>query len=132
MRVVGAGSCFESRKYELPDSKAWDFICQIMTELKVKIASLDCENYIIKGEDPKDNSYTVGIKKVAEQVEVLIDVAGKKTRLFGFNNNSKNVDVFFEKFDKLVEIYEQGKICPQCKANIAKAVKFCPECGAEQ
>ena len=132
MRVVGAGSCFESRKYHVADSKAWDFVCQIVTELEIKISQLDYANYVIKGQDQKENNYTIGIKPIAEQVEVLIDVAGKKARLFGFNNNVKSVEIFFNRFEKLLEIYEQGKICPNCQANIAKAVKFCPECGAPQ
>ena len=132
MRVVGAGSCFESRKYDVDDSKAWDFVCQIVTELEIKISQLDYANYVIKGQDQKENNYTIGIKPIAEQVEVLIDVAGKKARLFGFNNNVKSVEIFFNRFEKLLEIYEQGKICPNCQANIAKAVKFCPECGAPQ
>ena len=132
MRVVGAGSCFESRKYDVADSKAWDFVCQIVTELEIKISQLDYANYVIKGQDQKENNYTIGIKPIAEQVEVLIDVAGKKARLFGFNNNVKSVEIFFNRFEKLLEIYEQGKFCPNCQANIAKAVKFCPECGAPQ
>lgn len=132
MRVVGAGSCFESRKYDLPDSKAWDFICNIVSELQLKVSNLDYEHYVIKGTDQKENNYNICIKKIAEQVEVIIDVTGKTTRLFGFNNNSKNVEVFFSKFELLLEIYLKGKICPNCQANIAKEIKFCPECGTAQ
>lgn len=137
MRIVGAGGCFESRKYSLEDislEKAWIFIKELTLRIEpMKITSVDESTNIIKGTDSKKNLYTVFTRlRENNELEIGMDVAPSTIRVYGFSNNAKPVDAFFEEIENFIYFCRTGKYCSDCGKKIPKEVKFCPECGALQ
>ena len=66
------------------------------------------------------------------ELEIGIDVAPSTIRVYGFSNNAKPVDTFFEEIENFIYFCRTGKYCSDCGKKIPKEVKFCPECGAQQ
>lgn len=133
MRVVGGSSCFESRKYtQISVDKAWDFICLIIPKLPIKIIKLDLVNKIVNCEDEKNKKYMLATKETNGQTEVVIDASNKVQRVYGLDNNTKQVDVFFTMFEDMLTEHMSGKPCVKCKKNILNYARYCPECGSEQ
>lgn len=133
MRVVGGSSCFESRKYaQINVDKAWDFICLIIPKLPIQVVKIDWINKIINCEGEKNKKYMLATKVNDGQTEVIMDASTKVQRVYGLDNNTKQVDSFFMMFEELLLEYLSSRSCVICKKNILHYARYCPECGAEQ
>ncbi len=137
MRITGAGGCFESRKYPLSVlalEDSWSFLKDIATRLEpMKVVSIDENEHIIKGSDGKKNLYTLFTRvRENDEIEVCMDVAPSTIRVYGFSNNAKPVNKFFEELEVFLDFCRNGKYCSSCGRKIPKDSRFCPECGGQQ
>lgn len=140
MRVVGAGTCFENREYDL----SWEELIKIIPVVVKKMPATIINNeilandFLLYAEDSK-HKFTVAVKDKGNFSEVIIDSVEKKIRLLAWNADTKMVDKFFDMLDDYIEEYLEyqsrlnvEKICPNCQQEVAHEAKFCFACGTIQ
>ena len=139
MRMLGAGGCFESRKYPkelLEIEKTWIYIKEIAYKIDpMKVDTIDDNAHIMKGSDKKTNLYTIFVRQDEHndaEIEIGMDVAPSTIRVYGFSIITKPVDRFFEEIEAYVATVKANTKCSACGKFIPAQVRFCPECGAPQ
>ena len=131
MRIEGAGGCFDNRIYEIDARVAWQIILLVVAEMGIKVEEQDNEAHLING--------TIGEKLVnialqeagADTSQIIIDTRTKVLQIYSWRPEEKEVNDFYESFEKKIKEFAAFILCPSCRAKISSSVKFCPECGAK-
>ena len=131
MRIEGAGGCFDNRIYEIDAGVAWQIILLVAAEMGIKVEEQDNEAHLING--------TIGEKLVnialqeagADTSQIIIDTRTKVLQIYSWRPEEKEVNDFYESFEKKIKEFAAFILCPSCRAKISSSVKFCPECGAK-
>ena len=131
MRIEGAGGCFDNRIYEIDAGVAWQIILLVVAEMGIKVEEQDNEAHLING--------TIGEKLVnialqeagADTTQIIIDTRTKVLQIYSWRPEEKEVNDFYESFEKKIKEFAAFILCPSCRAKISSSVKFCPECGAK-
>lgn len=131
MRIEGAGGCFDNRIYEIDAGVAWQIILLVVAEMGIKVEEQDNEAHLING--------TIGEKLVnialqeagADTCQIIIDTRTKVLQIYSWRPEEKEVNDFYECFEKKIKEFAAFILCPGCRAKISSSVKFCPECGAK-
>ena len=131
MRIEGAGGCFDNRIYEIDAGVAWQIILLVVAEMGIKVEEQDNEAHLING--------TIGEKLVnialqeagADTCQIIIDTRTKVLQIYSWRPEEKEVNDFYESFEKKIKEFAAFILCPSCRAKISSSVKFCPECGAK-
>ena len=131
MRIEGAGGCFDNRIYEIEAGVAWQIILLVVAEMGIKVEEQDNEAHLING--------TIGEKLVnialqeagADTSQIIIDTRTKVLQIYSWRPEEKEVNDFYESFEKKIKEFAAFILCPSCRAKISSSVKFCPECGAK-
>lgn len=140
MRVIGAGTCFENREYDLSWKELIKIVPVVVTKMSATISSSEvlANDFLLYAEAPK-HKFTVAVKEKDEYREVIIDSVEKKIRLLAWNADSKLVDKFFDLLESYIEEYLEyqatlnvERICPNCREKISCEAKYCFSCGTIQ
>ena len=66
-----------------------------------------------------------------ETVQVIMDSTKERLQIYNWKREDKEVNQFYELFEKKLTEYRAFILCPNCSAKISSLVKFCPECGCK-
>lgn len=129
MRIDGAGGCFDNRIYELDADVVWQIALLVAGELGINIESRDDEERLLNGLIGEKLINICVQKMDAETCQVFVDTRKKILQVYSWKPEEKEVNAFYESFEKKLKEYAAFILCPQCKAKISSSAKFCPECG---
>lgn len=129
MRIDGAGGCFDNRIYEINNKSAWNLLLLTVNEMGVTVDSRDDENGILECHNDKKVMRFSAQAMDEETTQVFADVHGKRIQVYNWKPQDKEVNLFYDLFEKKLREYRAFILCPGCKAKISSLVKFCPECG---
>ena len=131
MRIDGAGACFDNRVYELDLATAWQIAMLSINEMGVTMDEVDEANRVIHFHN-KNKIMQVAFQQLDEEtLQVIMDSTGKRLQIYSWKREDKEVNQFYELFEKKLTEYRAFILCPNCSAKISSLVKFCPECGCK-
>ena len=64
-----------------------------------------------------------------ETLQVIMDSTCKRLQIYSWKREDKEVNLFYELFEKKLREFRAFILCPSCSAKISSLSKFCPECG---
>ena len=129
MRIDGAGACFDNRIYELDLATAWQIAMLSINEMGVTLDEVDKENNVIHFHN-KNKIMQVAFQQLDdESLQVIMDSTGKRLQIYSWKREDKEVNLFYELFEKKLREFRAFILCPCCSAKISSLSKFCPECG---
>ena len=129
MRIDGAGACFDNRVYELDLATAWQIAMLSINEMGVTMDEVDEANRVIHFHN-KNKIMQVAFQQLDEEtLQVIMDSTGKRLQIYSWKREDKEVNLFYELFEKKLREFRAFILCPRCSAKISSLSKFCPECG---
>ncbi len=129
MRIDGAGACFDNRVYELDLATAWQIAMLSINEMGVTFDEIDEVNKVIHFHN-KHKIMQVGFQQLDEDtLQIIMDSTGKRLQIYSWKREDKEVNLFYELFEKKLREFQAFILCPACSAKISSLSKFCPECG---
>ena len=129
MRIDGAGACFDNRVYELDLATAWQIAMLSINEMGVTCDEIDEVNKVIHFHN-KNKIMQVGFQQLDEDtLQIIMDSTGKRLQIYSWKREDKEVNLFYELFEKKLREFKAFILCPACSAKISSLAKFCPECG---
>ena len=129
MRIDGAGACFDNRVYELDLGTAWQIAMLSINEMGVTLDEVDETNKVIHFHN-KNKIMQVAFQQLDEDtLQVIMDSTGKRLQIYSWKREDKEVNLFYELFEKKLREFRAFILCPICSAKISSLSKFCPECG---
>lgn len=129
MRIDGAGACFDNRVYELDLATAWQIAMLSINEMGVTMDEVDEANRVIHFHN-KNKIMQVAFQQLDEEtLQVIMDSTGKRLQIYSWKREDKEVNLFYELFEKKLREFRAFILCPNCSAKISSLSKFCPECG---
>ena len=129
MRIDGAGACFDNRVYELDLATAWQIAMLSINEMGVTMDEVDEANRVIHFHN-KNKIMQVAFQQLDEEtLQVIMDSTGKRLQIYSWKREDKEVNLFYELFEKKLREFRAFILCPSCSAKISSWSKFCPECG---
>ena len=129
MRIDGAGACFDNRVYELDLATAWQIAMLSINEMGVTMDEVDEANRVIHFHN-KNKIMQVAFQQLDEEtLQVIMDSNGKRLQIYSWKREDKEVNLFYELFEKKLREFRAFILCPSCSATISSLSKFCPECG---
>ena len=129
MRIDGAGACFDNRIYELDLGTAWQSAMLSINEMGVTLDEVDKENNVIHFHN-KNKIMQVAFQQLDEEsLQVIMDSTGKRLQIYSWKREDKEVNLFYELFEKKLREFRAFILCPSCSAKISSLSKLCPECG---
>ncbi|MFR4384411.1 MAG: hypothetical protein ACLT4X_09470 [Phascolarctobacterium sp.] len=129
MRIDGAGGCFDNRLYEINLEVAWNIALLCINEMGVTIDEMNLEERLIRFHSEKKLMQLAFQQLDEETVQVIMDSTKKRLQIYNWKPEDKEVNRFYELFEKKLTEYRAFFLCPQCKAKISSLAKLCPECG---
>lgn len=131
MRIDGAGGCFDNRLYEVDIDAAWNIALLSINEMGVTIDDQDNETHIMHFHTKKKIMQLAMQQLDEETVQVIMDSTKERLQIYNWKPEDKEVNQFYELFEKKLTEYRAFILCPNCSAKISSLVKFCPECGCK-
>ena len=131
MRIDGAGGCFDNRLYEMDLETAWKVAALTINEMGVTMDEIDEENHLYKFHNKKKFMQVCIQQMDAETVQVIMDSIKEHLEIYSWKPENKEVNLFYEIFEKKLREFRAFILCPQCTAKISSLAKFCPECGCK-
>lgn len=129
MRIDGAGACFDNRVYELDLATAWQIAMLSINEMGVTMDEVDEANRVIHFHN-KNKIMQVAFQQLDEEtLQVIMDSTGKRLQIYSWKREDKEVNLFYELFEKKLREFRAFILCPSCSTKISSLSKFCPECG---
>ena len=129
MRIDGAGACFDNRVYELDLATAWQIAMLSINEMGVTMDEVDEANRVIHFHN-KNKIMQVAFQQLDEEtLQVIMDSTGKRLQIYSWKREDKEVNLFYELFEKKLREFRAFILCPSCSAKISSLSKFRPECG---
>ena len=129
MRIDGAGACFDNRVNELDLATAWQIAMLSINEMGVTMDEVDEANRVIHFHN-KNKIMQVAFQQLDEEtLQVIMDSTGKRLQIYSWKREDKEVNLFYELFEKKLREFRAFILCPSCSAKISSLSKFCPECG---
>ena len=129
MRIDGAGACFDNRVYELDLATAWQIAMLSINEMGVTMDEVDEANRVIHFHN-KNKIMQVAFQQLDEEtLQVIMDSTGKRLQIYSWKREDKEVNLFYELFEKKLREFRAFILCPSCSAKISSLSKFCPKCG---
>ena len=129
MRIDGAGACFDNRVYELDLATAWQIAMLSINEMGVTMDEVDEANRVIHFHN-KNKIMQVAFQQLDEEtLQVIMDSTGKRLQIYSWKREDKEVNLFYELFEKKLREFRAFILCPSCSAKISSLSKLCPECG---
>lgn len=131
MRIDGAGACFDNRIYEVDMEVAWNLVKLCINEMGVTVDSEDVSRHLINFHN-KDKIMQVALQQIDdESLQLIFDSTGHRLQIYSWKREDKEVNHFYELFEKKLCEYRAFILCPECTAKVSSLAKFCPECGAK-
>ena len=131
MRIHGAGGCFDNRIYEIDADFAWQMVLLTIKELGVTIDEQDDAIRLVHYRCKK-KFLQVCVQELDDgTVQVIVDSTKKYLEIYSWNPEHKEVDAFYEIFEKKLEEYRTHVVCPMCGEKASALARFCPMCGAK-
>ena len=129
MRIDGAGACFDNRVYELDLGTAWQIAMLSINEMGVTLDEVDEANRVIHFHN-NNKIMQVAFQQLDEEtLQVIMDSTGKRLQIYSWKREDKEVNLFYELFEKKLREFRAFILCPGCSDKISSLSKFCPECG---
>ena len=129
MRIDGAGACFDNRVYELDLGTAWQIAMLSINEMGVTLDEVDEANRVIHFHNSNKIMQVAFQQLDEETLQVIMDSTGKRLQIYSWKREDKEVNLFYELFEKKLREFRAFILCPRCSAKISSLSKFCPECG---
>lgn len=129
MRIHGAGGCFDNRIYEIDADFAWQMVLLTARELDVIIDEQNDEIKLMKFHTRKKFLQVCIQQMDDETIQVIVDSTKKYLEIYSWNPEHKEVDAFYEVFEKKLEEYRSFVVCPMCNEKVSRLSRFCPMCG---
>lgn len=129
MRIDGAGGCFDNRLYEVDIDTAWNIALLSINEMGVQVDDQDNAQHILHCHTQKKIMQLAMQQLDSETVQVIMDSTKKRLQIYNWKPEDKEVNQFYELFEKKLTEYRAFILCPSCSAKISSLAKFCPECG---
>lgn len=129
MRIDGAGACFDNRVYELDLATAWQIAMLSINEMGVTLDDVDEANRVIHFHNSNKIMQVAFQQLDEETLQVIMDSTGKRLQIYSWKREDKEVNLFYELFEKKLREFRAFILCPNCSAKISSLSKFCPECG---
>ena len=129
MRIDGAGACFANRVYELDLATAWQIAILSVNEMGVTIDEVDEANRVSHFHN-NNQIMEVAFQQLDEEtLQVIMDSTGKRLQIYSWKREDKEVNLFYELFEKKLREFRAFIFFFICSAKISSLSKFCPECG---
>ena len=129
MRIDGAGACVDNRVYELDLGTAWQISMLSINEMGVTLDDVDEANRVIHFHNSNKIMQVAFQQLDEETLQVIMDSTGKRLQIYSWKREDKEVNLFYELFEKKLREFRAFILCPNCSAKISSLSKFCPECG---
>ena len=129
MRIDGAGACFDNRVYELDLGTAWQIAMLSINEMGVTLDDVDEANRVIHFHNSNKIMQVAFQQLDEETLQVIMESTGKRLQIYSWKREDKEVNLFYELFEKKLREFRAFILCPSCSAKISSLSKFCPECG---
>ena len=129
MRIDGAGACFDNRVYELDLGTAWQIAMLSINEMGVTLDEVDEANRVIHFHNSNKIMQVAFQQLDEETLQVIMDSTGKRFQIYSWKREDKEVNLFYELFEKKLREFRAFILCTSCSAKISSLSKFCPECG---
>ena len=129
MRIDGAGACFDNRVYELDLGTAWQIAMLSINEMGVTLDDVDEANRVIHFHNSNKIMQVAFQQLDEETLQVIMDSTGKRLQIYSWKREDKEVNLFYELFEKKLREFRAFILCHSCSAKISSLSKFCPECG---
>ena len=129
MRIDGAGACFDNRVYELDLGTAWQIAMLSINEMGVTLDEVDEANRVIHFHNSNKIMQVAFQQLDEETLQVIMDSTGKRLQIYSWKREDKEVNLFYELFEKKLREFRAFILCPSCSAKISSLSKVCPECG---
>ena len=124
MRIDGAGACFDNRVYELDLATAWQIAMLSINEMGVTMDEVDEANRVIHFHN-KNKIMQVAFQQLDEEtLQVIMDSTGKRLQIYSWKREDKEVNLFYELFEKKLREFRAFILCPSCSAKISSLSKF--------
>ena len=131
MRIDGAGGCFDNRLYEVDIDVAWNIALLCVNEMGVTIDEQVDAAHQLHFHNKKKIMQLAMQSLDEETVQVIMDSTKERLQIYNWKREDKEVNQFYELFEKKLTEYRAFILCPNCSAKISSLVKFCPECGCK-
>lgn len=129
MRIHGAGGCFDNRIYEIDADFAWQMVLLTVRDLDVIVDEQD-ENLKLLKFHTRKKFLQVCIQQMDDEtVQVIVDSTKKYLEIYSWNPEHKEVDAFYEIFEKKLQEFRSYVVCPMCGEKVSALSRFCPMCG---
>ena len=129
MRIDGAGACFDNRVYELDLGTAWQIAMLSINEMGVTLDDVDEANRVIHFHNSNKIMQVAFQQLDEETLQVIMDSTGKRLQIYSWKREDKEVNLFYELFEKKLREFRAFILCPSCSDKISSLSKFCHECG---
>ena len=129
MRIDGAGACFDNRVYELDLGTAWQIAMLSINEMGVTLDDVDEANRVIHFHNSNKIMQVAFQQLDEETLQVIMDSTGKRLQIYSWKREDKEVNLFYELFEKKLREFRAFILCPSCSAKSSSLSKFYPECG---
>lgn len=129
MRIDGAGGCYENRIYEVDPDIAWNIIMLAINEMGVTIDRLDQAEGVIHFHNKKKLMQVAVQILDEESIQIVMDARKERLQIYNWKTENKEVEQFYELFEKKLTEFRAFILCPGCSEKISSMARFCPNCG---
>ena len=123
MRIDGAGGCFDNPLYEVDIDVAWNIALLCVNEMGVTMDEQDDAAHQLHFHNKKKIMQLAMQSLDEETVQVIMDSTKERLQIYNWKREDKEVNQFYELFEKKLTEYRAFILCPNCSAKISSLVK---------